>query len=611
MSESRTIDPLTLSVIEGRLDSLNEELGERMVRQCFAFPTAHIRDLATVLFDKQERMVSIGNFIPAHSAGANVCLRAMLDWIGRDNLRPDDFIIANDPFIVRCGHVPDWSFVRPIFWDREPVFYHYAKTHQYDGGGAMPGCYFPRSFDCHAEGLMIPPLKLIEEGKIDEKLYSLILRNVRGAPMVRADNMLVYASMKKAEERILDMLRSHGKETVLAACDEIVRRTEEAVKKSISTWPAGTYRAERAADWDGTTDRPVWVRLALTVKPDEGRLIFDFTDSDSQVNFINVPFGQVLASVVPVLAWTLPSGTRRNQGLLNCMDVVTGEGTALDPVYPATTGAQAAVLGIQVIECSLLALAQVAPQDCLALWGRPLNPAFYGIRRDRTDPRTGRPAMYRIGPMHSQASNGAMHGYDGTDGLGTATGGGAVLRAPVEVEEWDAPYHWLHFEFLTDSAGAGQWRGGLGTHVRYLNTSDPKLWRPLDNMIQTGNSDGEKFGSLGILGGFGGPAHKLWIERNGERVQLRTCDVQYLQAEDQIVTMSGGGGGAGDPLARDIETVRLDVLNEYVSVEAARELYGVVIDPGTLEVDCQATAAIRTTTRAEQSMASEQPQSTG
>ncbi len=94
----------------------------------------------------------------------------------------------------------------------------------------------------------------------------------RGSSMVRADNMLVYTSMKKAEERLLDLLRSYGKDTVLAACDELIRRTEEAVRKSISTWPAGVYRAERAADWDGTVDRPVWVRLALTVKPDEGQL---------------------------------------------------------------------------------------------------------------------------------------------------------------------------------------------------------------------------------------------------------------------------------------------------------------------------------------------------
>lgn len=540
MNEDKAIDPLILALVEGRLDSLNEELGNRMLRQSFSFPTAHLRDLGTVLLDKQERVVSVGNWMAVHTSGAHICLKGILDWIGRDNICPDDFIIANDPFIVRFGHVPDWSFVRPIFCEGELVFYHYARTHQHDGGGAYPTAYFPRSFDCHAEGLMIPPVKIIEGGEIDEKAYSIILRNVRGSTMVRADNMLIYASMRKGEERIIDMLKSYGKDTVMKACDEILKRTEELARKSISSWPAGVYRAERAADWDGTVDRPVWVRLALTIKPGDGQLIFDFSDSDPQVDFINVPLGQVWASVVIAVAWSLPPDIRRNQGLLNCITVVTKEGSVLDPVYPATTGAQACFLGTQVTECAQLALSQVAPKDTGALWGRHLNPAFAGVRRDRIDPRTKSPQAYRGSGFYSTPSNGAIYGFDGTDGIGPTISAGAILRAPIEVEEWNFPYRWLHYEFLTDSAGAGQWRGGLGTHVQYLNTHDPKVWRPLDSVVMTGNSDGEKFGALGAMGGEEGKKHELWIIRGGKRVPLRCCDIQQVEPGDIIVTKSGG-----------------------------------------------------------------------
>jgi len=161
--------------------------------------------------------------------------------------------------------------------------------------------------------------------------------------------------MKKIEQRIIGLLKEYGKDTVMAACDELIDRAREAVKKVISKWPAGTYYAERAADWDGTTDRPVWVRLALTVKPKEGRLIFDFSNSDPQADFINVPLGQVWSSVASGLLWCLPPGLPRNEGFFDCMDIITKEGTVLSPVYPATCASQAVVLDLEITECVKLA----------------------------------------------------------------------------------------------------------------------------------------------------------------------------------------------------------------------------------------------------------------
>jgi len=593
MSKAKTIDPLTLSLIQSRLGYICAEVGELMMRQCFSFATAHIRDLGTALIDDKERIISIGNWMPGHTAGAGVSLKGMLDWIGRDNIHPDDFIIANDPFIVRCGHPPDWSFVRPVFYEGELLFYHYARTHQYDSGGAFMGCYFPRTYDCHGEGLLIPPVKIIEEGKIDEKAYSLILRNVRGSFMVRADNMLVYSAMKKSEDKLLSLLQKYGKDTVTEACDEIIKRTEQAVRKIISTWPAGTYKAERAADWDGTTDRPVWVRLTLTVKPDEGQLIFDFSDSDPQVDFINVPLGRLVSGVIVPVAWVLPPGTPRNQGLFDCVTIITKEGTVLSPTYPATTGGQGCSLSCEITECVQMVLSQVAAENASGLWSRHLCPIISGKRRDMIDPRTGSMQIYWASPFHGDGSNGAVSGYDGTDGLGPCIAAGGNLRAPVEIAEWDTPYRWLHYEFLTDSAGDGKWRGGMGTHVEMVNTYDVKIWQPLDCVVMTGNSDGEKFGSLGFMGGTAGKKHKLGIIRRGGKVKLRTMDVQYVQPGDIIMSKSGGGGGIGDPLDREVEKVRWDALNGVISVQRAKRVYGVVMDPSTFEVDYTATTKLR------------------
>lgn len=593
MSSRKSIDPLTLSVIEGSLKSQNQELGSRLFRQCFSFPTAYIRDIGTALFDKYERTISMGNWMPVHTAGSDVCLKGMLNYLGRENIYPDDFIVANDPFIVRFGHAPDWSFIRPIFYEGELVFYHFMRTHEYDAGGSYQGCYYPRTYDCHGEGIMIPPVKIVERGKVDEKAFSIILRNVRGSAMVRADCMLTYASMRNAENRVLDLLRRHGKETVLAACDEIVGRTEEVVRKIISKWPAGTYYAERAADWDGTVDKPVWVRLKLTVKPDKGQLIFDFRESDDQVDLINCPQGQTQAAIVTGVAWSLPPGTPRNQGLHNCLTILTREGSVLDPTYPATSGAQAPTLGTHVTECVQTALCQIVPEDTSALWARHLNPILTGRRRDIVDPRTRSPQLYWVAPFHSDGSAGAIYGYDGWDGLCWALGAGGVLRAPIEPEEWETPYRWLRHEFIADSMGDGQWRGGAGVHWEAVNTYDPKIWQPHDCVVMTGNSDGEKFAPLGIMGGTEGKKHKLGIIRQGKKVQLRCNDVQYVQPGDMLWSKSGGGGGVGDSLNREIEKVQWDVRNEYISVKRARKVYGVVINPDTFEADLDATAKLR------------------
>ena len=194
--------------------------------------------------------------------------------------------------------------------------------------------------------------------------------------MVRADNMLVYGSMKQIEQRIIGLLKEYGKDTVMAALDELIDRARAAVKAVISKYPAGTYYAERAADWDGTTDKPVWVRLAMTVKPKEGKVIFDFSESDPQCDFINVPLGQVWSSVTAGFLWCLPPGLPRNKGFFDCMEVITKEGTCLSPVYPATAASQAVTLGLEITECVMLAMAQVDPKESPATWGRHVNPLY-------------------------------------------------------------------------------------------------------------------------------------------------------------------------------------------------------------------------------------------
>lgn len=277
--------------------------------------------------------------------------------------------------------------------------------------------------------------------------------------MVRMDNMIINASMKLAEETIAAICRDYGVDVVRATADEFIGATEKVVRETISKWPAGTYRAERAADWDGTTDKPVWVRLTLTIKPDTGELVFDYSDSDKQVDFINSPLGNTYYATVAPLLWILPAEIPRNQGLYNCLTIIVKEGTVLAPQYPATCAAQALAVGEEIIECVLVALGQAIPKDVPALWTRHLCPALNGKNPNIIDPRTGAPQMYTVASFTSDGSSGAIYGYDGWNGIAPAPTGGAVLKPPIEITEMLAPWRWLHYEGITDSSGHGQFRG--------------------------------------------------------------------------------------------------------------------------------------------------------
>jgi N-methylhydantoinase B len=593
MNRSKTIDPLTVSIIEHRLVTITEEIGKRTMKSCYSFPTAHIRDLGISLFDRDERLIAHGDWMPTHVAGAHVSLGGILDYIGRDDIRPDDFMIGNDYFIVRCGHLPDWSFVRPVFYKGKLEFFTYMRTHMYDSGGAYPVSYFPRAYDCHAEGLIIPPTKILAEGKVNATAKDLIMHNVRGAPMVWFDLMLIHSSMKMAEERLIGICEEYGVDVVRQTIDEAIRGTEKMVRETISKWPAGTYKAERCCDRDGTTDDPVHVRVALTIDPQKGELTFDYSDSDKQVNFVNSPLGNTYGATIAPILWCIPSEIPHTQGLNNCIKIIVKEGTVLSPTYPATCAAQGCSLWTEIMETALCALAQAIPKDTPAMWTRHWGPTFHGKDPRTIDPRTGNPQLYSLPCFHSDGSAGAIWGYDGWNGIGPGLGAGAIMRSPIEIEEAIAPWRWLCYEGVTDSAGDGQFRGGIGTHVEYLCEHDPESHKYGDSFVQTGMCDGEKFGPLGFLGGTAGKTNKMWIKREGKLMPLHSKEIANILPGDQVITKCGGGGGIGNPVDREIDKVRWDVLNEYISVETARKVYKVVVAPNTFEIDKEATAKLR------------------
>ena len=329
------IDPTTLTVVWNRLLTLTRECGERVVHSAQSYVMGLARDLGPVLLTPEVEIVTSVEFLPCHCLLAEIPTQAILDVFGK--LSPGDMAIGNDAYRIKSGHLPDWTFIVPVYWHGELVFYCHFRAHQSDSGGALSGSYFPRAYDCIAEGLNIPPVKIIKKGKVSEDVRAVILDNVRTPGAVWSDTMLIYGSIQRMERDICALVDRYGLDTVRACSREIIRRDEVATRNQIKALPDGVYYGESASDWDGSVpDRKVWVRVKLTVKGDE--MTFDFSESDDQVDFINSPLGNTHAYVFLALFLNIDPGVPHNHGSRVPVHIIAPEGKVVNPTRLTPTG---------------------------------------------------------------------------------------------------------------------------------------------------------------------------------------------------------------------------------------------------------------------------------
>lgn len=574
------LDPVTKSVIWNKFLSISREMSTIIERSSQNFVTAELHDFCVGLFDASGRSIAHYVGLPGQIGAGSLQVKALLEKFP-GTIEPGDVFIMNDPYKAFGTHLPDITLFYPIFHQGVLVFLAMARGHQEDMGGSLPGGYFPGAYDIHAEGLVIPPTRIYARGE-ETPVYEFFLNNIRFPEGMRIDNAAMIAAMKVAERRLVEMLDQYGREPLLRYIDDVIASTERAVRSEIAQIPDGVYRTESATDDDGSRfDIPVWVRCALTVAGDT--LTFDFSESDTQVSFVNCPLSATYASVYSAVFTALSAemSSYHNEGSYRAITIIAPPGLCINPVYPGTVGAAPISLGTQVLEAAAEALSKAVPKNICAAWAR-----HYGCGLIGTDPRTNE--RYVFLAHVSDGGSGAIWGYDGWPHISPWVCGGELVRAPVEMLETYYPWHITRYELITDSGGAGAYRGGLGIHWEATNRGSPAI-------LLTGNSDGDITRGFTVLGGHT-PAsfNKLTLTSpTGEVTQVRAHRQSVAQPGDVLIQRTAGGCGVGDPRMRNIEEVLSDVLNEYVSLERARSEYGVVIDPATMQVDAAATADLR------------------
>lgn len=537
------IDPITVGIYWDRLISITDEIVNTLVRTSFSTNVRESYDLSCVLFDGQGRLLAQGSYsVPSFTGTAPATLHHMLKRFPPETLAPGDVIVTNDPWLG-TGHMFDINVMQPVFRDGRIVGYCMSISHLPDIGGRG---FSAVAREVYEEGLRLPVIKLIEGGQVSDLIIELFRSNVR-APEETIGDLMANASATSVGGRMLiEFMDEYGIEDISEIADAIISQSENAIRDEIRKIPDGRY--ENTILVEGVEDT---VRLSCVVDIADGGVKVDFSGScDAVPSAINVPICYTHAMACYAIKCLTTPNIPNNLGSVTPVEVTAREGSILNPVHPSPTGGRH-VIGHYVSPLIFGALADVVPDRVQADSGM-LN--LINVQGRNRDGREVSSIFFACGGF------GALKGIDGA---ATTPSPSNMTSIPIEVWERLTSMRLEAKRLLADSGGAGEFRGGLGQEIILRNDSP----HPLTVSCLAGRTE---FAPVGALGGE--PGRLRVISVNDEVVHPKG---RYVLAHGDTLTIhEAGGGGFGDPRKRDREAVREDVRNGFVSVEAAREVYG-------------------------------------
>jgi N-methylhydantoinase B len=550
----RMIDRITVSVVQHRLEAIVQEMGEAMLRTAYSQILNSSRDFSTAVFDGQGRLAAQAEHVPIHVGALPWAVAAIRDaFAGR--IRPGDLFLLNDPY-HGGNHLPDLTVLLPVFVDREVAFWSINRAHQHDIGGATHGGYNPAATEIWQEGLRIPPLKLYDGGELREDVLQMIATNLRHPRDFQGDLRAMIGSARVAERRLLRLTDEYGFATVTSAVGEILDSSERQARACVRTWRDGVFHGEAMLDDDGHGARDIWVRVTVTKQGDS--LDVDLTDSHPQVKgFINSSWPNTVSSVHMGFAYLIDPRTPKNEGTFRPITVRAKQGTIVWPFPPAPVTLCTNHPAQDIAEAMFKALAGSCPDRTLAGWSKRFRIAVHGA-----NPRTNRNFIWHL--FHARPGGGACVAGDGWPTVGEGQAAGGIKFGSVEVAETRFPLFFKRHEFRPDSGGAGKFRGGVGSVLELrVETTAPAQANTA--------GEGVKYAPYGLLGGHDGLPHRYRLLSGKTSRTLKTKEVGIpVMPGDLFYIASSGGGGYGDPSARDPRAIEEDLANGFVTRAAAR-----------------------------------------
>jgi N-methylhydantoinase B len=552
-----------LEIFRHSLESTVEEMGLTLQRTAYSTNIKIRRDHTCALFDRELRHIAQPDIAPQHIGSlVSVVPRNMRDRL--QEMEPGDGFLVNDPY-KGAVHLPDVMLISPVFHDEELVGFAANSAHHVDIGGSTPGGIPTDSTELYAEGIIMPLTKAVENWEYDEEVLDLVRRNVRGAKMRLGDYRAQLGANRIGEQRYGDLIDEYGADTIGEYLDELLDYTERRVRTAIEDLPDGTYEAEDYMDGDGVVDEPILLRLSIEVDGDE--ITVDFTGTAEQNEGpLNCTPAMIFSGTMSVVMALIGEDLPKNDGFYRPFEFVTPVGTMVNP-RPEAPVASGWEIPMRAGELVTRAMADALPDETIAASkGIVCNIAYGG-----DDPRDDSDYVY----YETVAGGyGARAGKDGMEAVQTHFQNTA--NSPIEELEREVPLYVRRYELIEDSAGAGRTRGGLGVRRDMQFYDHSTRFSIL--------SDRAKSDPWGLFGGKAGRrAHYVMDPDTEDERTVSSKSTTKLQVDGVASIQTPGGGGYGDPLERPPGRVLADVRDEKVSVEAARQEYGVVVDDGDLD----------------------------
>ena len=577
----RDADPFTLEIVRDKLTAAADEMGVVLARSSMSPIVYEVLDFACGITDAAARIVAQTNGLTLFTGTFGPQIEGVLAKFGLAGMRDGDVFATNIPYLGGT-HTCDVCLIRPVVVGGAVVAFAVTVTHWIEIGGMVPGSISPEATEIYQEGLQLPAIRVVEQGRPNEAVWDIIRQNIRLPRTGIGDLNAGLAALAIAERRVAESCERYGVELVLHAFDHILEHGEQIARAEIRKIPNGVYRAEGYIDGDGHSDDPIHIQVAVTIGDDS--IHADFTGcAPAARGPVNCSTGALLSACKTVVrAITAPQASS-NDGFFRPFSLTIPPGTVFSAQPPSPTGwyYEASAFATDLM---WRAIASLVPErlgagsycslSCSYLFGEA---AATGELFVLAEPNVG-------------GWGGSAHG-DGESAL-IATTDGDTYNYPVEIVEARYPLLVERYALNVEAGGgAGRWRGGFGV-VREYRLHGSRA------AAAYGSFGGWDRKPWGLAGGAEGSHNLLVYVRDGVPTPPHGRVPRLALADgDRTRATTGTGGGWGDPLDREAWRVREDVLDGYVSAAAAREDYGVVLDPATHALDDAATAALRSTRR--------------
>ena len=552
------IDPILLSVYARTFKSITDEMSISMQQTTRSPILCEAKDFVTGLYDADGRMLEQTENLPILAFSLAPVCKHIRQYFG-DEIYPGDVIFHNDVFSLGNQN-NDVAAFKPVFFEDRLVAWTAVKGHQADIGGAVAGGYNPNATEVWQEALRIPPVKVFEKGKLRRDVWELIFANIR-FDIVRHDMQAEIGACTIGERRLNALLGKYGFEHFDAHKLALFDATRRMMEAEIGGIPNGRYSGEGRVYYDGRHEGSKFT-IRVDIDVSDRKIRFDYSRTDAQTNgFVNGTFTSSASATILTLLQMINPDIPHNEGMVDAIEIVIPEGTLLNASYPKATtfGNHLCPPNADAIQ---RALAPVLPDRVTAGWNNLLCSLTTGIDPEKND------KYVDIGFMGLKGGSGAMKGVDGYDHIGMIDASGGLLDQDYEMFEQQTPHLLQKHEYLPDSAGAGQWRGGLGVETVFTIGSDDT------QLVTFGDGDFEP--AFGLFGGGVGTLNFIRLTYpDGRTVVPKNKDLITGVPRGTVYhQQAGGGGGYGDPGQRDRALLREEVKNGIVSPQAARDAYG-------------------------------------